>query len=183
MSGRVIHTVGHSTHAAPELIALLAGHGVGRVLDVRRVPRSRRVPDADARTLEPALEEAGIGYRHLPALGGWRRPAPDSPNAGWRNTSFRGYADHLQTDEGRAALAELEALACAPERPAALMCAEALWWRCHRRLLADALVARGWRVCHIASTGGSSAHALPPFAVAGDAGVMYPPPQPPLEGL
>ena len=113
---------------------------------------------------------------HLGELGGFRRPRRDSPNGAWRNDSFRGYADYMQTDEFAAALAELERLA--HERRSAIMCAEALWHRCHRRLVSDALTARGWRVTHIGADGRASDHELTPFAVVDDAGrITYPPEQ------
>jgi uncharacterized protein (DUF488 family) len=152
-----IHTVGHSTHPLERLIELLRGHGVGLLVDVRTVPRSRRSPHVDARALGPALEAGGIAYRHMPSLGGWRRPRPDSPNLGWRNAAFRGYADHMQGPEF-----------------AAVMCAEALWWRCHRRLVADALAVRGWRVRHIGPDGTDADHVLTPFARPEGDALLYP---------
>jgi uncharacterized protein (DUF488 family) len=167
-----VFTVGHSVHANAALQALLARHGVAAVADVRRWPRSRRVPDADGRMLGPALAAEGRRYVHLPGLGGFRAPRPDSPNGGWRNASFRGYADHMATPEFQDALAELEALA--GEVPTAVMCAEALPWRCHRRLVADALIARGWEVLHIGSDGRAEPHRLTPFARVEGATVTYP---------
>jgi uncharacterized protein (DUF488 family) len=169
-------TIGHSTHSLDELVALLAGHGVQRVADVRRFPGSRRHPQFDRESLKLTLPERGIDYRHLPALGGRRRPLPDSPNGGWEHEAFRGYADYALTDAFAAGFDELCALAT--ERPTAVMCAEALWWRCHRRLVADRLTAAGWSVCHIAADGGVSEHALTEFAVAQpDGTVRYPPAQ------
>jgi uncharacterized protein (DUF488 family) len=175
-------TIGHSTHSLDGLVALLARHVVERVADVRRTPRSRRHPQFDLDSLAAELPERGIDYRHLPALGGRRRPRPDSPNGGWEHEAFRGYADYALTGEFAAGLTELCALAC--ERPTAVMCAEALWWRCHRRLIADRLTATGWSVCHIAADGGLSEHELPPFAVVqADKTVRYPPTQAVLPGL
>jgi len=175
-------TVGHSTHSLEHLVALLAGHGVERVVDVRRTPRSGRHPQFNLESLVVELPERGVDYRHLPALGGRRRPRPDSPNGGWEHEAFRGYADYALTGEFAAGLAELCALA--RERPTAVMCAEALWWRCHRRLIADRLTALGWSVCHIAADGGLTEHELPPFAVVqADKTVRYPPTQSALPGL
>jgi uncharacterized protein (DUF488 family) len=171
-----IFTVGHSTHPLDELAALVAGHGVRCIADVRRHPGSRRLPQFGLDALERDLPAHGIEYRHLPALGGRRRPRPDSPNGGWTHPSFRGYADYALTAPFAAGLEELCALARA--RPTAVMCAEALWWRCHRRLVADRLVALGWTVCHIGSGGALSEHALTPFGVAQpDGSVRYPPAQ------
>jgi uncharacterized protein (DUF488 family) len=149
---------------------------------VRRTPRSRRHPHFNGDGLAVSLPERGLDYRHLPALGGRRRPRPDSPNGGWEHEAFRGYADYALTEEFAVGLAELCALA--RERPTAVMCAEALWWRCHRRLIADRLTALGWTVCHIGSDGALTEHVLPEFAeVQGDGTVRYPPAQAALPGL
>jgi uncharacterized protein (DUF488 family) len=155
---------------------------VTRVVDVRRTPRSGRHPHFNLDRLAADLPERGVDYRHLPSLGGRRRPQPDSPNGGWEHEAFRGYADYALTAEFAAALDELRALA--RERPTAVMCAEALWWRCHRRLIADRLATLDWTVCHIAAGGGLTRHELPPFAVVqDDRSVRYPPTQPALPGL
>jgi uncharacterized protein (DUF488 family) len=175
-------TVGHSTHALEELVALLRRHDVRRIADVRRFPQSRRHPQFNREALVETLPAHGIAYRHLPALGGRRDPRPDSPNGGWEHPAFRGYADYALTDEFATGFAELCALA--REQPTAVMCAEAPWWRCHRRLIADRLTALGWTVCHIGSDGGLAEHELPPFAVATPGGaVTYPPAQGALPGL
>ena len=175
-------TLGHSTHSLDGLIGLLAPHGVERVADVRRTPRSRRHPQFNLEALAAELPERGVDYRHLPALGGRRRPRRDSPNGGWEHEAFRGYADYASTGEFATGLEELCALA--RERPTAVMCAEALWWRCHRRLVADRLTALGWTVCHIAADGGLTEHQLPPFAIVqADKSVSYPPTQAALPGL
>jgi len=153
-------------------VALVRAHGVARVADVRKIPRSRRHPHFDAATLPATLADAGVGYVHLAGLGGLRRARRDSVNRGWRNPSFRGYADYMQTAEFSAALAEL--LELARERPTAIMCAEAYWRRCHRALVADALVARGEPVFHIVSAERAEAHRLPDFARVDGVAVTYP---------
>jgi uncharacterized protein (DUF488 family) len=145
-----IFTVGHSTHPLDELVALVAGHGVRCIADVRRHPGSRRLPQFGLDALERDLPAHGIEYRHLPALGGRRRPRPDSPNTAWRNASFRGYADHIGSTEFSAGLDEL--LELSAQMRTALMCAEAVWWRCHRALIADVLCVRGIEVVHILDT-------------------------------
>jgi uncharacterized protein (DUF488 family) len=149
-----IYTIGHSMRSVGELIALLRDAGVDCLVDVRSVPRSRANPQFNADTLPGPLAAAGIGYRHLAALGGLRhRPkgAPPSPNTLWRNDSFRDYADYAMTPAFRAGLDELCALA--RDQRCAIMCAEAVWWRCHRRIIADYLLARGVAVAHIMGTG------------------------------
>ncbi len=167
-------SIGHSTHPLDRLVELLALHGVTLLADVRTVPRSRRHPHVATEALAASLPAFGIAYRHLPRLGGWRRAAPDSPNGGWRNASFRGYADHALTAEFAAGLAELDVLAAGDRT--AVMCSEAVWWRCHRRLIADRVVAGGGTVWHIGADGRATAHALAPFArVQPDGTVRYPP--------
>jgi uncharacterized protein (DUF488 family) len=165
-------TIGHSTHPLDAFVALVARHGVRRVADVRRFPGSRRHPQFDREALAAGLAPHGIAYTHLEALGGRRSVAPGSPNGGWENAAFRGYADHMAGAAFAAGLAEIEALAAAA--PTAVMCAEALWWQCHRRLVADALVARGWAVDHVGPAGDLAAHALTPFATVADGRVTYP---------
>jgi uncharacterized protein (DUF488 family) len=170
-----IFTVGHSTHAFDVFVALLRRHGIEVLADVRMFPRSRRHPQFNADALAAELPARGIGYRHFAALGGRRTPRPDSPNRGWDNDAFRAYADHALTSEFAAALDELAALA--REAPTAIMCAEALWWRCHRRLIADRLRAAGWTISHIGPDGELSDHELPPFAAPQpDGTVLYPDP-------
>jgi len=171
-----IYTIGHSTHELSRLIELLGAHRVACLADVRTAPRSRRTPQFNTKVLGEELPRAGIAYLHVPELGGWRSPARDATeNAAWRNRSFRGYADHMSSSEFAVGLDRLAE--AAGERPTAMMCAEAAWWRCHRRLISDALVARGWVVCHIGSDGQLARHALTEFAVVGEDGrVRYPPP-------
>ena len=168
-----IWTIGHSTHTLDGFAGLLAAHEIALLGDVRTVPRSRRHPHFGTEELARSLPERGIAYRRFPALGGWRRAAGDSPNGAWRNASFRGYADHTMSGEFREALAMLREAAA--ERRTAIMCAEALWWRCHRRLIADRLAAAGDTVCHIGSDGRATEHALTAFAeVHADGGITYP---------
>ena len=167
-----IFTVGHSTHALDRAVELLRRHGVEALADVRRMPGSRRLPHWSADRLAVDLPAAGIAYVHVGELGGRRPAAPGSLNDGWRVAAFRGYADHMASEEFAAGLARLEARAA--ERTTAVMCAEALWWRCHRRLVADALVARGWRVLHIGADGRLSEHELTPFARVDGERLTYP---------
>jgi uncharacterized protein (DUF488 family) len=170
-----IFTIGHSTHPLADFTRLLGGHRVGQVADVRMYPGSRRLPWFNRETLGRRLSAHRIAYAHLPQLGGRRRPAPDSPNGGWRMESFRGYADHMGGSEFQAGLAALETLAA--NRVTAMMCAEGLWWRCHRRLVSDALTTRGWQVVHIGPYGGATEHELTPFAVVRAGRLTYPPAQ------
>jgi uncharacterized protein (DUF488 family) len=168
----VIFTVGHSTHTAEVFVELLAAHDVRQVADVRTVPRSRRHPHFSREALEALLTAREIGYRHFPALGGLRKPLPHSINMGWRHASFRGYADHMQTATFRRGLDDL--LTWAQESRTAIMCAEALWWRCHRQLLADALLVRGVPVRHIVPGAEPKVHQLSQFARVDAGGVTYP---------
>jgi uncharacterized protein (DUF488 family) len=173
-----IFTVGHSTLPLEQFIALLEVYRIECLVDVRTIPRSRRNPQFNADTLGSALRAHQIEYVSLRALGGLRRPLKDSPNTGWRNTSFRGYADHMQTPEFARGLDELVSLSRA--RRTAIMCAEAVPWRCHRSLVADALNVRGIGVVEILSTTSYREHKLTPFARVEGAAITYPPEQPPL---
>lgn len=176
MSPGTAYTIGHSTRTSEELLALLRDAGIRRLADVRAFPSSRRHPQFNREALSAWLSEAGIEYLHMPGLGGRRDPVPDSPNGAWRERAFQGYADHMASPEFREALAQLEA--GAREAPTAIMCAEAVWWRCHRRLISDALVARGWRIEHLGIGERRAVHELPPFAVVEPGGlVRYPPAQ------
>jgi uncharacterized protein (DUF488 family) len=172
---RRVLTIGHSSHPLERLVELLRAHDVALVADVRRWPRSRRHPHFDDDALAVELAPHGIAYAHLPELGGRRAPRPGSPNDGWNVPGFKGYADHLGTDEFARGLARLEALAA--ERTTAIMCAEAAWTRCHRRLLADVLAVRGWDVRHIGPDGAAAPHTITPFAVVVDGLPRYPAPQ------
>jgi uncharacterized protein (DUF488 family) len=167
-----ILTIGHSTHELEGFLDLLRERGVETLADVRRYPGSRRMPWFGAGPLAAALGTTGIEYMHLPELGGRRDPLPGSPNAGWRVRQFQGYADHMASDEFAAGLGRLEA--GVRERRTAVMCAEAQWWRCHRRLLSDALLVRGWEVVHLDGRGGADPHALTKFAVVDGQRVTYP---------
>jgi uncharacterized protein (DUF488 family) len=155
---------------------------VETLADVRRFPGSRRLPQFGAAALAAACEAAGLRYVHLEALGGRRSRRPGSPNGGWENAAFQGYADWMGSPAFAAGLAELEALARAA--PTAILCAEAPWWRCHRRLIADALVVRGWDVRHLMPSRAPAPHALTPFAVlAPDGRLTYPPAQGALDTI
>jgi uncharacterized protein (DUF488 family) len=173
----VVLTVGHSTRPLTEFIGLLKAHSVARLIDVRTVPRSRHNPQFDRDTLPDALAADRIGYEHVPGLGGFRRTHPGSLNTGWRNVSFRGYADYMQTAEFADNLAEL--IARATRERIAVMCAEAVPWRCHRSLIADALVVHGIRVEEIISETRRQVHGLTPFARVSGMTITYPPDAPP----
>lgn len=167
-----VFTIGHSTHELPEFLRLLQAHGVTIIADVRTVPRSRRNPQYNKEILPDALKIAGIGYVHLPGLGGLRHARSDSHNMAWRNASFRGFADYMQTDEFAENVESLINLS--REAHVALMCAEAVPWRCHRSLIADALTARGIAVEHIMSAVHLRLHALTPWAHVEGGHVTYP---------
>jgi uncharacterized protein (DUF488 family) len=168
----VIHTIGHSTHPIEKFIELMQAHRIEQLADVRTVPRSRRHPHFEKDALDAALALSGITYRHFPALGGLRKPRPDSINTAWRHPAFRGYADYMQTADFQAGLDALQALATAAST--VVMCAEAVWWQCHRRLLADALLVRGVPVRHILSLATPKPHELSEFARERDGRVIYP---------
>lgn len=168
-----VWTIGHSARSLDEFIAILDTHGIRTVADIRTVPKSRRHPHFRTDALASSLPDHEIAYVHLPGLGGFRRPREDSPNGAWQNDSFRGYADYATTAEFAHALDELREIAAAA--PTAMMCSEAVWWRCHRRLVADRLVARGDEVLHIASESRAGAHGLTSFAVVRpDGQITYP---------
>jgi len=154
-------TIGHSTRTMDEFVQLLKANGICALADVRRFPGSRRLPHFNQEPFAAALADAGIEYAHFPELGGRRRARPDSPNTAWRNEAFRAYADHLMTDEFRAGLERL--LEFARRKPTAIMCAEVLWWQCHRGLIADVLKAKGHEVIHILAAHKTELH---PFTTA-----------------
>jgi uncharacterized protein (DUF488 family) len=174
-----IFTIGHSTRTLEQFVELLEIHGVRQVADIRTVPRSRRHPQFERDALARSLPARGFVYRHLPALGGLRRARPDSVNTAWQNASFRGYADYMGTPAFARGLDEL--IAFAREAPTAIMCAEAVWWRCHRRLVADALLVAGQKtkrramtIRHIVSTAAAAPHELTPFARVDQDQLTYP---------
>jgi len=173
----MIYTIGHSTRELGEFLGLLAAHRVMQVVDVRRYPASRRHPQFARDALAAALQESGVGYHHEPALGGRRAARPDSANTAWRSAGFRGYADYMETPVFEDALARLRELARA--RPTAILCAEAVPWRCHRQLIADALVARGEDVSHILGATRVDPHQLSAHAQVLPAGRLRYPPDPP----
>ncbi len=168
----VIYTVGHSNHPIEKFIEMLTTHGIELVADIRTIPRSRRNPQYNSDALPASLKERGIDYRHLPDLGGLRHARKDSPNRGWENASFRGFADYMQTEDFGKGLAELTALA--EGRKVAVMCAESVPWRCHRSLIADALSVRGVTVLHIMSRTSAKAHTLTSFARVNGTSITYP---------
>lgn len=165
-------TIGHSTRTWKEFLELLRAHRVKRVIDVRSVPRSRHNPQFNGATLSKKLRAARIGYVHLRKLGGLRHARRDSPNMGWRNASFRGYADYMQTNDFDAGLQRLIELA--RDKRSAIMCAEAVPWRCHRSLIADALTVRGFEVDNIMSLKCLRLHSLIPFAKVQGHRITYP---------
>ena len=172
-----VWTIGHSTRPIGEFTDLLRAHQINLLVDVRTVPRSRYNPQFNTDTLAQSLRDAGLQYRHLPELGGLRKPKKDSINDVWRNASFRGYADYMQTEEFQRALEEL--MAYSTDKKTAIMCAEAVPWRCHRSLIADALVSRGWDIRHIMSPEKATPHVLTSFAHFEKKTLTYPKPTDP----
>ncbi len=167
-----VFTIGHSTHTLSNFLHLLQAHGVARLVDVRTIPRSRHNPQFNKETLPAVLRSAGLSYQHVAGLGGLRHARPDSLNKAWNNLSFRGFADYMQTSEFKEHLQVLIDLT--RQERVALMCAEALPWRCHRSMIADALVARGLEVEHIMSATHCQKHTLRPFALVKGTRVTYP---------
>lgn len=172
LSRPTVWTIGHSTRTWETFLGLLREHRIERLVDIRHFPSSERVPWSNGPALAEALRKAGIEYVHLVDLGGYRRPRPDSANTGWRSAGFRGYADHMASPTFETALERLSSLLA--ERRVAVMCAEAVPWRCHRSLLSDALMARGVRVVHILSPGKVQDHRLTAFAKVRAGRVTYP---------
>jgi uncharacterized protein (DUF488 family) len=167
-----VFTIGHSTRTWEGFLKLLRAHGIKRVIDVRSIPRSRHNPQFNREMLSAKLRSARIGYVHLRKLGGLRHARPDSLNIGWRNKSFRGFADYMQTPDFEAGLQRLIRLA--RQKKSALMCAEAVPWRCHRSLIADALIMRGIRAADITGGKRSHAHVLTSFGRVRDNHITYP---------
>ncbi len=170
-----IWTIGHGTHPLDGFMAILQSFGIHLVVDVRTIPRSRHNPQFNKETLPDNLRPQGIGYRHWPGLGGLRKARPDSVNSGWRNASFRGFADYMQRDEFESSLKDL--IETASQHVLVLMCAETLPWRCHRSLIADALLVRGIPVTHILKMGSSQEHRITSFARVRGMAVTYPEPE------
>lgn len=168
----MVHTIGHSTRPMEEFLAILRAHDISSLVDIRTVPKSRHNPQFHIDSLSRTLPDAGLEYRHLPTLGGLRQPRKDSLNQGWRNLSFRGYADYMGTPEFASGIEELLALARA--QPIAIMCAEAVPWRCHRSLVGDALLVRGVDVIDIYDEAKATPETLTRFAVVDGLSITYP---------
>jgi uncharacterized protein (DUF488 family) len=156
MNKSSVWTIGHSTRSIEVFLSMLASFDIRNLADVRTYPGSRRYPHFNQENFSVALENAGIKYFHFPDLGGRRKPSPDSINTAWRNTAFRGYADHMQTPAFEKAITDLQLLAS--QRATAYMCSEAVWWSCHRALISDFLKAEGWQVFHIMDINKASEH-------------------------
>jgi uncharacterized protein (DUF488 family) len=172
VSAPTLFTLGHSTHPWPELLEILHAHNIRAIADVRQYPGSRRFPHFNAEHLAQTLPAEQIGYLPFRDLGGRRKPNPHSINVGWRNAMFRGYADYMQTPEFTAAIERLENVA--KEKPTAIMCSEAVPWRCHRSLIADAMLSRGWDVIDIYDARQAKQHTLNPMAVVSGEKIIYP---------
>ncbi len=171
-SGPYVLTIGHSTRTSEALIQMLQEHGVERLVDVRTIPRSRHNPQFNREILAESLTRARIAYVHAEKLGGLRRPRPDSVNTGWRNRSFKGYADYMQTPQFHAALEVL--ITISEQERVVIMCSEAVPWRCHRSLIADALQVRGVTVGHIMSASRIQPHSITAFAIVRGPHISYP---------
>jgi uncharacterized protein (DUF488 family) len=172
VSSKAIYTIGHSTRSADEFCDLLYEYKIKLLADVRTIPRSRRNPQFNKEMLGPFLERRGIEYLHLKALGGLRHALADSPNKGWENASFRGYADYMQTPEFGVAISELIELAA--NKSTAIMCAEAVPWRCHRSLIGDALIVRRIQAIDLFSLKSAKPHVLNPLAQVDGVNITYP---------
>jgi uncharacterized protein (DUF488 family) len=172
MKKPVMYTIGHSTHSIDEFVDLLQTHGIKEVVDVRTIPKSHHNPQFNEEDLKASLKQVHIRYKHLKKLGGLRHTTKDSINLGWRNASFRGYADYMASDEFEAGLQALIKIASA--RETAIMCAEAVPWRCHRSLIGDALTKKGWLVRDIMSRTSAPKHRLTPFLKMRKGQLVYP---------
>jgi len=170
-SRKIIYTIGHSTHSMEGFVSMLQSVGVKLLVDIRGLPGSRKFPQFDKENMEKVLPENGIQYMHFKDLGGRRKVKKDSKNTRWRNDSFRGYADYMETDSFRKAVVELERIAL--QQPTAFMCAEAVWWRCHRSMVSDALKAKGWTVLHIMNAHKTEEHPYTSVARIVDGEVCY----------
>ena len=167
----IIYTIGHSTHSIDDFIAMLKSFGVTMLADIRNFPGSKRYPHFNKEALEISLQQQNIGYIHLKELGGRRKPVVGSVNTAWRSEAFRGYADYMETDAFKTAMLGLQNFAI--EQPTAYMCAEAVWWRCHRALVSDWLKIRGWKVMHIMTTLKTDEHPYTPAAKIIDEQLSY----------
>lgn len=167
-----VYTIGHSTRTIEDFLALLKARGIELLADIRTIPRSRHNPQFNGDELSTSLNRRDIAYCHMPGLGGLRRPKRDSPNTGWETGGFRGFADYMQTEEFRKNLDVL--IESAREKTTAVMCAEAVPWRCHRSLVADALSMRGIKVLHIMSRTSSKEHRITPWATVAGLTILYP---------
>jgi uncharacterized protein (DUF488 family) len=176
----MISTIGHSTRPIDEFMAILNAHGIACLADVRTIPKSRHNPQFTGNLLAASLKDAGIRYLHCPGLGGLRKPSKTSHNAGWNNAGFRGFADYMETKEFEQALERL--VNTASRHPTAVMCAEALWWRCHRSLISDALLVRGVNVVHLLNLRKIEPHRLTSFAKIINGRLCYPAQAPSLFG-
>lgn len=171
-----IFSIGHSTHTIEQLIDLLNAHEISMVIDIRTIPKSRHCPQFNQEELKHSLQQVKIGYRHFKELGGLRSSSKDSLNTGWINASFRGFADYMQTEEFEKGIEKLEKIAI--KKRCVLMCAEALPWRCHRSLIADALTYRKWKVFHIQSKKTAKRHKKTSFLKIKQGKLFYPNPSP-----
>jgi uncharacterized protein (DUF488 family) len=169
---QTLYTIGHSTRSIEDFVGLLTAYDIQELVDVRTIAGSRRHPQFSSEALAAALEQAGITYRHLKQLGGLRRPSKDSLNTGWHNLSFRGYADYMATNAFQQGLQALTTIA--EKQPTAIMCAEAVPWRCHRSLIADALTVQGWHVMHILNKSTAQPHKPTPFLIVHNGKLIYP---------
>ncbi|HUH50778.1 MAG TPA: DUF488 domain-containing protein [Flavobacterium sp.] len=167
----IIYTIGHSTHSLEEFIAMLGSFGIKMLVDVRSLPGSRKFPQFNKEELELSMAQAGIGYTHLIELGGRRKVNKDSKNTSWHNTSFRAYADYMQTESFKSGIATLEQIAL--DKTTAYMCSEAVWWRCHRSMISDYLKAKGWTVEHIMAERKQQEHPYTSPARIVDGEVVY----------
>ena len=172
MTALTIFTIGHSTHSIEEFVEMLKAHDIRLVADVRTIPKSRHNPQYNSDTLAAALHERAIGYEHMPGLGGLRHAKKDSVNTAWENASFRGFADYMQTEDFNLSLNAL--IETARKQPTAIMCAEAVPWRCHRSLIADALLAREFIVMDIMSKTSTKEHMITAFAEVRGLTITYP---------
>ncbi len=168
----IIYTIGHSTHPIEEFLHLLQAYGIETLVDIRTIPKSRHNPQFNSDELKESLRQVHIQYLHMKKLGGLRHAAKDSINLGWRNASFRGFADYMSTPEFEQGLKEL--MQVAKSRPTTIMCAEAVPWRCHRSLIADALIKQGWLVRDIMSRTKAARHRLTPFLKVRKGQLVYP---------